>query len=121
MSTLVLTSACATTQKFRLTQIIVTAHGVDTTHPASSCKDFILSNQQAKRFFTRAKSVTAIEQKDNYHYSECIVFGRARYLDQPVTWQIRAGGTGSFRLHSGVIVTLLGDPSKQKARLIDKN
>jgi hypothetical protein len=115
-SILVFIPACVTTREFRLTQIVVTAHGVDTNRPMSGCEGFNLTNRQARRFFARAKPVTIIEQQNDYLYSECIVFGQARYINNPVTWQIRAGGTASFRLHSGAIVALLADPAKRKAR-----
>lgn len=83
------------------TNVVVTEIGSDKEPAASYCKDFRLSDTEALSFLNKATIVTEREVHDRYDIAPCFVRGKAEFHGYPVTWEIRAGGTGSIKLMSG--------------------
>ena len=63
---------------------------------AEFCSDFILTLEQVKWFFNKARKVSVQEIHDEYDYLPCYIKGTAKTNGQMCEWEIRAGGTGSL-------------------------
>jgi hypothetical protein len=74
-------------------EVEVTGHGSD--NPDAFCSDFNLTSAAAQRFFARAKMSDAATLHAQFEILPCWVRGTARTEGQPVSWEIRAGGTAT--------------------------
>ena len=83
----------------------ITARGQD--DGGEFCADFALTPAQARTFFTRATTITPMEQHDRYELLPCWVRGTARDSRGEWHWEVRAGGTARLEAPGGEI-TLLG-------------
>jgi hypothetical protein len=116
-SAILVLSACASIHP---DHVKVTGRGLDANALDRSCADFNLTNREAATFLRRASVITAREVHDYFDYAPCFVTGSASFLGKPVTWVIRAGGSGYLESIDGALfdsvkppaeILLLGDPS----------
>jgi hypothetical protein len=98
---LYLTVACSSAQNKpeKLDNIAITERGAE---PGGEfCKDFDMTPAQVSAFFGRAKPVDARALHDRFDHLPCYIRGTAVWQNQPATWEIRAGGTGTVIVKTG--------------------
>ena len=63
---------------------------------ASACKDFSLSTESIKAFFTQAETITTLELHNEHDILPCYSKGTLVFKGKQYSWLIRAGGTGEL-------------------------
>jgi hypothetical protein len=99
--TIIILAVCASscTTKLDITRDIQELY-VDDFHSDEIylCKtsDVELSHSQAREFFSRAREVNYKTIHDHYEIAPCYISGPVKYKNQPCSWKIRPGNTGSI-------------------------
>ena len=90
LATAVALTSCATPQVGRFSNVVVTGPAT----PAN-CTSFIVTNQSARNFFTKAKRISAAELHDLYDYGPCFVAGFLVVGSETWRWELGSGGTAT--------------------------
>lgn len=83
----------------KLGDIAITERGADAG--GEFCKGFSMTPTQVSAFFSRARLADAATLHGSFDHLPCYIRGTAVWEDQPATWEIRAGGTGTLTVKAG--------------------
>ncbi len=96
-----------------LSNIVVTASGVDTPQDAPLCQGFQAGPREVRAFFRRAVLITPRQQHDFFLHGPCYVRGTLTSRYETWHWELRNFGTARITSASGDDAFLLADPREE--------